>query len=124
MSSSEESTPPAVPGKAAVPGRNAVPGRSAVSRRGLIAAAGAVGVAATAATVVGVAVTSAGATSADHTASSGSGTPEEKAADGALVVHVRDVATGTLDVFTGTTHHQLRDPDLAARLAAAARQES
>jgi hypothetical protein len=33
------------------------------------------------------------------------------------VVHVRDLASGALDVFAGDTHKQIRDRDLAARLA-------
>jgi hypothetical protein len=38
-----------------------------------------------------------------------------------VVVHVRDVRTGELDVFSGTSHIRLSDPDLAARLARAIR---
>jgi hypothetical protein len=38
-----------------------------------------------------------------------------------LVVHLRDVQSGEMDVFAGTSHTRLRDPDLAARLARAAR---
>jgi hypothetical protein len=32
------------------------------------------------------------------------------------VVHVRDAATGEMDVFRGTTRTRVRDTDLAARL--------
>jgi hypothetical protein len=38
-----------------------------------------------------------------------------------VVVHLRDVHSGEMDVFAGTSHTRLRDPDLAARLARAAR---
>lgn len=38
-----------------------------------------------------------------------------------IVVHVRDVRTGELDIFRGTTHRRIHDRDLAERLAAAAR---
>jgi hypothetical protein len=38
-----------------------------------------------------------------------------------VVVHVRDVRSGEMDVFAGTSRTRLRDPDLAARLARAAR---
>jgi hypothetical protein len=38
-----------------------------------------------------------------------------------VVVHLRDVQSGEIDVFAGTRHTRLRDPDLAARLARAAR---
>jgi hypothetical protein len=38
-----------------------------------------------------------------------------------VVVHLRDARSGEMDVFAGTSHTRLRDPDLAARLARAAR---
>ncbi|MBV9382749.1 MAG: hypothetical protein JO242_19065, partial [Streptosporangiaceae bacterium] len=38
-----------------------------------------------------------------------------------VVVHVRDAGTGELDIFRGTGHTRLRDPDLAARLVRASR---
>jgi hypothetical protein len=34
-----------------------------------------------------------------------------------VVVHVRDARTGELDVYSGSSHTRLHDPDLAARLA-------
>jgi hypothetical protein len=40
---------------------------------------------------------------------------------GPVVVHLRDVRSGEMDVFAGTSRTRLRDPDLAARLARAAR---
>jgi hypothetical protein len=36
-----------------------------------------------------------------------------------VVVHVRDVATGEMDVFRGTTHTRVHDKELAARLVGA-----
>jgi len=33
-----------------------------------------------------------------------------------VIVHVRDVAKGVMDVFTGTSHARLTDPGLAASL--------
>jgi nitrous oxide reductase len=53
-------------------------------------------------------------------AGAAAGAPASAAAtevDGPVVVHVRDLASGTLDVFAGSTHKQIRDRDLAARLA-------
>jgi hypothetical protein len=47
--------------------------------------------------------------------------PAGAAAGEDVVVHVRDVRTGELDVFSGTSHIRLSDPDLAARLARAIR---
>jgi hypothetical protein len=43
-------------------------------------------------------------------------------ADGeAVVVHVRDVRTGEMDVYRGTSHARVLDRALAARLARASR---
>ena len=44
--------------------------------------------------------------------------PDEGAGED-VIVHVRDVHSGELDVFSGTRHTRLRDPDLAARLVRA-----
>lgn len=41
--------------------------------------------------------------------------------DEPLVVHVHDARTGVVDLFTGTRHVRFTDPQLAARLARAAR---
>jgi len=38
-----------------------------------------------------------------------------------VIVHVRDVQSGEIDVFAGTEQVRLHDPGLAARLAQAAR---
>ena len=35
---------------------------------------------------------------------------------GPVIVHVRDVTSGEMDVFAGTSHARLTDPGLAARL--------
>jgi hypothetical protein len=32
------------------------------------------------------------------------------------VVHIRDIATGEMDVFRGTTHIRVRDKEITARL--------
>jgi hypothetical protein len=39
----------------------------------------------------------------------------------AVVVHVRDVRRGEMDVYRGTSHARVNDRDLAARLARASR---
>jgi hypothetical protein len=36
-----------------------------------------------------------------------------------IVVHLRDAATGEIDVFRGTSQVRLRDPELAARIVCA-----
>lgn len=41
--------------------------------------------------------------------------------DEPVIVHVRDIRSGEMDVFAGTSKVRLHDPDLAARLAQAAR---
>ena len=38
-----------------------------------------------------------------------------------LVVHVRDARSGEIDVFRGTSHARVHDPELAARLMRASR---
>ena len=35
---------------------------------------------------------------------------------GPVIVHIRDVSSGEMDVFAGTSHARLRDPGLAASL--------
>jgi len=44
--------------------------------------------------------------------------PAARGADpaGPVIVHVRDVTSGEMDVFAGTSHARLTDPGLAARL--------
>jgi hypothetical protein len=58
------------------------------------------------------------ATPAARSAPSGDG--PAGAAD-AVVVHLRDATSGEMDIFAGTSHTRLRDPDLAARLTRAVR---
>ena len=73
----------------------------AVSRRGLLRGAGAAGVVAG---VMGTGVAFAG------------GDPALPA-DGPVVVHLRDLASGALDVYAGTHHSVVTDRALASRLA-------
>lgn len=98
---------------------NHIPVPSALSRRRLLTTAGAAGVAVGTASVVGIAVTA--SNQDDGSTRSTSGKPGDEHADGPIVVHVRDLSTGALDVFVGTAHHQIRDRDLARALASAAR---
>jgi hypothetical protein len=95
---------------------------SSVSRRRLLATAGGVGVAAAAVGIAGVASAqtgedAAGAADANDSVGVAAAAAEH---DGPVVVHVADLASGTLDVFTGTKHIQIRDKDLATRLLRAA----
>ena len=94
-----------------------------LSRRSVLrgaAGAGAAGLAAAA--VAGTAVP---ALAAAAPASSGrpaaSAAASEAATAEPVVVHLRDARSGEMDIFAGTSHARLRDPDLAARLARAVR---
>ncbi len=106
----------------AVAAREPRPGPS--RRRVLRGAAGAGAAGLAAAVVTGAAMTPALAETSRAAASSGPGARDAAASDGVsepVVVHVRDVRSGEMDVFAGTRHIRLRDVDLAARLARAAR---
>jgi len=85
-----------------------------LSRRQALAAAATVGVGLTAGSAIGIA-------SAHDKPNKGPDRGKGDGAGGALVIHVRDLAAGTLDVFTGTERIEVRDRDLANRLAKAAR---
>jgi hypothetical protein len=94
------------------------PGHSHVSRRSLLGAAG-VGAAGLAAGAFGglaaAAPAAAAATPArgDYGDRAGGKPPET---GDHVVVHVRGDRIGELDVYRGTSHTQVQDPDLAARL--------
>lgn len=47
----------------------------------------------------------------------------QSSGDGAIVVHVKDLKAGRLDIFAGERRIAIRDRDLAARLAKAARKK-
>ncbi|MDG4763891.1 hypothetical protein O7632_07180 [Solwaraspora sp. WMMD406] len=79
-----------------------------ISRRQVLTVAASAGVGAAAVSVTGLS----SAVDSRLTGSSG---------DEAIVVHLRDVSTGTLDVFVGASRIEVRDKGLAARLRRAAR---
>ena len=83
---------------------------SPVSRRKLLRGALAVGAAGV---VGGVAVEAFTTGASAQTEAQATGEP--------VVAHVRDVASGDIDIFVGTRVVRLKDPQLAARLAQAAR---
>jgi len=86
--------------------------RKALSRRQTLAAAATVGVGLVAGSGIGIA--------AAH--ETGKRAPERKAAEAkAIVVRVRDVAAGSLEIFVGEERIEVRDKDLARRLARAAK---
>jgi hypothetical protein len=84
------------------------------------AGAGAVGLAAAAVASAGPAFADTSRTAAASAHDAGD-TGHGSEVSEPVVVHLRDARSGELDIFAGTTHTRLRDPDLAARLARAAR---
>ena len=97
--------------------------RPAPSRRRVLlgaAGAGAVGLAAAAVASAGPAFADTSRTAAAPAHDAGDAGHGSEVSE-PVVVHLRDVRSGELDIFAGTTHTRLRDPDLAARLARAAR---
>ncbi len=95
-------------------------GQSHVSRRSLLGAAG-VGAAGIAAGAFGglaaaPAMAAARPSSARHDRDERQGSDERPGSDEHVVVHVRGGNSGELDVYSGTSHTRVQDPDLAARL--------
>jgi nitrous oxide reductase len=94
-----------------------------LSRRSVLRGAAGVGAAGIAATALaGTAMPAFAATRAAAPAARGTkadradtDTPEQ------IVVHVRDARSGDIDVFRGTSHARVHDPELAARLMRASR---
>ncbi len=98
---------------------------TSVNRRTLMKTAAGAGVAAAAVGIVGAAPTTA-APRRSAELSHAAGAPVSGATEAAstaaapLVVHVSDLAKGTLDVFTDGMRTQITDVDLARRIARAA----
>ena len=86
-----------------------------ISRRHLLTSAAGAGAAVA---VTGMAGTAAVGTVTAASAPSAGGTAAETG--GAIVVHLRDVASGAMDVFSGTERFQILDRALAERIARAA----
>jgi hypothetical protein len=121
MSGQSYAGPPADPTTATPVPANTGP-EPGVSRRSVLrgaAAAGAAGLAAAA--VAGAAAPALGAATSASSRGHAAGATNEAAAAGPVVVHLRDARSGEMDVFAGTSHTRLHDPDLAARLARDAR---
>lgn len=91
-----------------------------LSRRTMLKGAAGVGAAGLAASALAsVALPAAAATDA-HVRTK-RGPSSANAGEDAIIVHVRDAASGEIDVFRGTTQTRLHDRDLAARLVRASR---
>jgi hypothetical protein len=94
----------------------APPSRRSVLR--VAAGAGAAGIAAsTLGSVVGGVAARASTMAGQHAGHA----PGAAAAAEPLVLHVRDAASGEIDIFHGTTLTRVRDKDLAARIVSASR---
>jgi hypothetical protein len=90
------------------------------SRRSLLKGAATVGVTGIATAVLAGGALPAAASSRSAALARTAGTAPAEGSE-PVVVHVRDAATGEMDVFRGTTCTRVRDKDLAARLFRAAR---
>jgi hypothetical protein len=89
------------------------------SRRSLLKGAATVGAAGIAAAALAGAALPAAASNRSAAAARTAGTVSAEGSE-QVVVHVRDTATGEMDVFRGTTCTRVRDTQLAARLIRAA----
>jgi hypothetical protein len=95
-----------------------------MTRRSVLRGAAGVGVAGIAATTLAGTAAPAFAAAARPARPKARGTTAEgPAADTTeqVVVHVRDAKSGEIDVFRGTSHARVHDPELAARLVRASR---
>ena len=88
-----------------------------MSRRSLLQSAAAAGLAVTAVATIGTAASAAASTVTGSSAASAA--PAGQDSKTSLVVHVRDLKTGDIEVFSGTTQTRVRDRALAARIAKA-----
>jgi maltoporin len=73
---------------------------------------------------IAVATLGAGALGITAVSANAAGTAQHTTATTAdpIVVHVRDLRTGDIELFSGTSQTRLRDRDLAARIARASQQ--
>jgi hypothetical protein len=88
-----------------------------LSRRSLLQSAAGAGLAVTAVATIGTAASAAASTVTGSSAASATTAGQDSKT--ALVVHVRDIKTGDIEVFSGTTQTRVRDRALAARIAKA-----
>ncbi len=72
------------------------------------------------AVLIGAAATGAGAAAGSVLLGGGAASAATSPHTDPVIAHVRDVATGHIDVYVGDRHVVLRDKDIAARLSNAA----
>jgi predicted nicotinamide N-methyase len=89
-----------------------------LSRRSVLRGAAGAGVAGIAATALAGAVPAFAATARPQAPAARGAESETTHEDTTeqVVVHVRDARSGEIDMFRGTSHTRVRDPELAARL--------
>jgi predicted nicotinamide N-methyase len=91
-----------------------------VSRRSVLQGAAAAGLAATAVTALGAAASTAAASTANAStinASAAKTSADAAAPTTSLVVHVRDIKSGDIEVFSGTSQFRVRNRALARQIA-------
>jgi len=87
-----------------------------VSRRTLVKVGAGTGIAAA------VAISTTGIAFAEHSpAHPGGNSNGPSTDDGPIVVHILNASAGTAEIFTSSTKKQIKDHDLVARIARAAR---
>lgn len=108
-----------LPENAASPEAGLQPDRSpaSLSRRSMLRGAAGAGAAGLALTTLAVSP----ALAASNSNSDAEYLPDHLADGDPVVAHVRDVRSGEIDVYRGTTYVRVRDRALAARLARASR---
>jgi hypothetical protein len=100
-------------GESPGPDQPAAGQRPDLSRRSVIrGAAGLAGAGLAAGAITGAIAAPAAAAAARPARTAGGGASPA----GPVIVHVRDIRSGEMDVFAGTSHTRLTDPGLAARL--------
>jgi hypothetical protein len=93
-----------------------------MSRRSVLRGAAGAGAAGLAMTVLPASALAATRTDARHDAAGHDTAADDAAGNNeGVVVHVRDLRRGEMDVYRGTSHVRVTDRDLAARLARASR---
>jgi hypothetical protein len=97
-------------------------GKLAPSRRSVLRGAAAAGTAGMAVTTLGTAIGGAAAkASTTHEVATSPDGPRDAAGSEPVVLHIRDAATGEIEVFRGTTQTRLYDRELAAQILRASR---
>lgn len=93
----------------------------APSRRSVLRGAAAAGTAGIAVTTLGAAVGEAASKASTTREVGAPDGPRDAAGSEPVVLHIRDAATGEIEIFRGTTQTRLHDRELAAQILRASR---